>query len=207
MYKKTILVIIAAVLFFCCGPVVLVPPEIDLIPYERVGLISFSLENAEGRLDEIATQRFLQEITYFQKGVQIIELGTMEEVLKKIDHENLNQEAVEAVGEHFGVTSFFVGKINVSDVKPQVDISMLIRSMRFRAAFSTSMTARFFSTETGATIWTDSVFRKESLAYLSMGEDHVPYFDVRDQEEAYVVIIERMIHDLTRDFRPTKRRL
>ena len=40
-----------------------------------------------------------------------------------------------------------------------------------------------------------------------MGKDQIPYFDVRDQEEAYRELIERLIHELTRDFRPTKRRL
>jgi hypothetical protein len=185
----------------------MVPPEIDLIPDGQVGLISFSLENAEGPLDKMATQRFLQDITYHQRGVQIIELGTLEEVLAKIDKTALDQEGAAAIGKHFGVTHFFHGKISVSDVKPQIDISTLIRSMRIRAAFSVSTTARLLSTETGATLWTDSVYRKESLAYMSFGEDRIPYFDVRDEEETYRALIEGMIHDLTRDFRPTKRRM
>jgi len=206
MLKKSLIILI---IFAClsCGPTVLVPPKIDLIPYERVGLISFTLENAEGQLDKIATQRFLQEITFYQRGVQIIELGTLDEVLEKVNKRILDQEAVIAIGERFDVTSFFYGKINVSDVKPQIDISALIRSMRIRASFSISVTARFFSTETGATLWTDSVYRKESIAYMSIGRDQIPYFDVRDQGEAYRELIERLIHELTQDFRPTKGRL
>ncbi|MDH4218332.1 MAG: hypothetical protein OEY18_05760 [Candidatus Aminicenantes bacterium] len=206
MFKQSLLILIV---FTClsCGPTILVPPEIDLIPYERVGLISFSLEDAKGELDKLATQRFLQEITYHQREVRIIELGTLDEVLEKVNKTTLDQETATAIGEHFGVTSFFYGEINVSDVKPQIDISALIRSMRIRASFSISMTARFLSTETGATLWTDSVYRKESIAYMSMGKDQIPYFDVRDQEEAYRELIERLIHELTRDFRPTKRRL
>lgn len=207
MFRNALLVLIIMFLFFGCGPVVLIPPEIDLIPFERVGLISFSLENAVGRIDEIATQRFLQEITFHQRGVQIIELGTLDDVLAKINKAVIDQEAASAIGKQFGVTSFFYGNVSVSDVKPQIDISMLIKSMRVQAVFSISATARFLSTETGATLWTDFVQRKDSLAYLSMGQGQIPYFYVRDQETTYGELLERLIHALTRDFRPTKKRL
>ena len=206
MFKKSLLVIILFT-FISCGPKVLVPPEIDLLPYEKVGLISFSVENAEGQLDEMATQRFLQEITRFQRGVQVIELGPFDEVLGKINKTSLNQEAMRAIGEHFGVTSFFHGKIKISDVKPDVDIAALIKSLRVGASFNISMTARLFSTETGATLWTDSVFRKESLANMSLGQGKIPYFDVKDQDETHKILVEHMVYELTRDFRPTKRRL
>ena len=195
------------ILFFGCGPVVIIPPEIDLIPFERVGMISFTLENAEGRLDEIATQRFLQDVTFHQRGAQIIELGNLEDVLAKIDKPRMDQEAALAIGEHFGITSFFYGNISVSEVKPKIDIGALIKSMRVQAVFSMSATARFISTETGATLWTDSVQSKDSLAYLSMEQGQLPYFDIRDQEETYKELVERLIFALTRDFRPTKRRL
>jgi len=206
MLKKSLL-IFSLFMFVTCAPLVLVPPEVDLLPYERIGLISFSVENAEGQLDEMATQRFLQDITRFQRGVQIIELGRLDEVLGKINKTSLDHEAMSAIGEHFGVTSFFHGKIKVSDVKPDVDIAALIKSLRVRARFNISLSARLFSAETGATLWTDSVFRKGSLANMSIGQDQIPYFDVRDQDETYKILVERMVYELTRDFRPTKRRL
>ena len=209
MFKKSLLVFIIF-MFIGCGPRsprVLVPPEIALLPHENVGLISFSVENAEGQLDEMATQRFLQEITRFQRGAQIIELGPLDEVLGKINKTSLDQEAMRAIGEYFGVISFFHGKIKVSDVKPDVDIAALIKSLRVRASFNISMTARLFSTETGATLWTDSVFRKESLANLSLSQGRIPYFDVKDQDETHKILVKNMVYELTRDFRPTKRRL
>lgn len=207
MFKKSLLVFILFMFISCGGPMVLVPPEIDLLPYERIGLISFSVENAEGQLDEMATQRFLQDITQFQRGAQIIELGPLDEVLGKINKTSLDHEAMSAIGEHFGVVAFFHGKVKVSDVKPDVDIAALIKSLSVRASFNISMSARLFSTETGATLWTESVFRKESLANMSLSPDQIPYFDVRDQDETTKILVEHMIYELTRDFRPTKRRL
>jgi len=206
MIKKFLLIFILFI-FISCGPAVWFPPEIDLVPYERVGLISFSIENAKGELDAMATQRFLQEITRHQRGVQIIELGTLDNVLEKVNQAALDQEATAAIGEHFGVTSFFYGEINVSDVRPQLDIAGLIRSMRVRATFDIAMTARLYSTETGATLWTDSSDRKGVLGYMMMGPERIPYFGVRDQERAYRELTEHLVYDLTRDFRPSRRRM
>jgi hypothetical protein len=206
MIKKSFLILVLF-MFITCGHKVLVPPEINLLPYENVGLISFSVENAKGQLDEMATQRFLQEITQFQRGVQVIELGRLDEVLGKINKTSLDLETMKAIGGHFGVSSFFYGTIKISDVKPDVNIAALIKSLRVRASFNISMTARLFSTETGATLWTDSVVRKESLANVSIGRDQIPYFDVKDKDETHKLLVEQMVYELTRDFRPTKRRL
>lgn len=84
MIKKGLL-ILSLFLFISCGRVVMVPPEIDLTPHKSIGLISFSIENAKGQLDEMATQRFLQVMTNFQSGVQVIELGTLDEVLERVN--------------------------------------------------------------------------------------------------------------------------
>jgi hypothetical protein len=99
MIKKSLAAFSLFMFIRCGGPMVLVPPEIDLLPYERIGLISFSVENAEGQLDEMATQRFLQDLTRFQRGVQIIELGRLDEVLGKINKTRLDHEAMSTVGE------------------------------------------------------------------------------------------------------------
>jgi len=204
---KRILLIFFLLVFISCGPVVLIPPEIDLMSQKQIGLIDFAIENAEGPLDKMATQRFLQEITRAQRGVQIIELGPRDVVLKKIGKNAIDQEAAKTIGERFGVKSFFHGDIRVSDVKPEINISALIKSLRVRASFNISITSRLISTETGATLWTDSVDRKESLAYLRYGPERIPYFNVQDQDKAYRRLVEQIIYDLTWDFRPTKQRL
>jgi len=208
MFRKYILVLIILLFIGCSRTmIVTVPPAVDLISYGNIGLVSFSAENARGQLHEMATQRFLQVITQFQRGAQLIELGTLDEVLSQVNRTSLDQEAVKAIGEYFNVKGVFVGKIGVSDVKPQVSISALIKSMGVRASFTISMTSRLYSTETGATLWTDSVRWEDSLANLSLSEGGIPSFNVRDQDEAYGTLIENMIYELTRDFRPTQQRV
>jgi len=208
MFDKSLLVFILFI-FISCGTAVLVPPEIDLMRYERIGLISFSIKNAEGKFDEIATKRFLQDITRFQKGVKVIELGTLDEVLGQINKTILNQEAVKAIREHFGVTSFFHGEINVSNMRRSSREIPGVTSgearVSVRATFDISMAAWLFSTETGKTLWTDSVSKNKTLSYLSVAKDKIASLDIRDQDEAYKELTENLVYELIRDFRPTKR--
>ena len=206
MFKRSLFILILF-LFINCGHIILVPPEIDLTPHKTVGLISFSVEKAKGKLDELATQRFLEVITRFQTEIEVIELGTIDDVLGKVNKKTLDYESAKAIGEFFNVASFFYGTIEVSGVKPHIDIAALIRTLRVRASFDISMTSRLFSAETGATLWTDSSERNGTLAFLSIREDRIPYFDIQDQDDTYKRLIEDLIYDLTRDFRPSRRRV
>jgi len=207
--KKYILYPICGLLLVCCAKYVLVPPAIDLYPYDKVGLITFTLESeeAEDQLDTIATQYFLQDILYSQGGVQIIEIGSRDDVLRETNQTKLDLEAASAVGARFDVSAYFHGSIQVSDVKPKVDVIGLVQGGRVQAVFDMTVTARMISTETGATLWTDSIFRKGNVAYMSMTRGGVPYFDVRDKDDEMKRMIEDIISELTRDFRPSKQRI
>ena len=184
------------------------PPEIDLLHYERIGLISFSSKNIESQLGEMATQLFLQEISRFQKRVQVIELGTLDEVLGQINKATLNQEAVKAIGEHFGVASFFHGEINVSDVKrsSREVKGKVISRIIFRMTLDSSLTIRLYSAETGATLWADSAYKEKNLDQILHSPDSIPDLDIKAQKKVHEKLTEQLVHELIRDFRPTKRR-
>lgn len=206
MVKKS-LIIFFVFLSVCCAPLVRVPPGIDLLSLEKIGLITFNVENAEGALDEIATQHFLEELQRAQQGIRIIEIGKMDEVLAKVRENTMNPQAAEAIGEEFGVSSFFFGKILVSDIKPKIDIASIVNSLRVRATFDVFMSARLVDVDNGAILWTDSVDREGNLAYLHLSKGMVPSFTVRDQDKTYRGMINQMIRRLTIDLRPTLRRL
>ncbi|MCK4760074.1 MAG: hypothetical protein KAT69_08480, partial [Candidatus Aminicenantes bacterium] len=99
------------------------------------------------------------------------------------------------------------GKINISDVKPQVSLDTLIKSLGVSATFNITLTSRLYSTETGATLWTNSVYRKDSLGSMSLIEGGIPSFNVKDEEETYKILIQDMIYLMTRDFRQTEQRV
>jgi len=110
MFKIRLLIIILF-FFMSYGSTVFAQPD------ERIGLISFSTQNVEEKLDEIAKEQFLQKITKIRKEVEVVEIGTLDEVLNQVSKTSLTQEAIRAIGEHFGVKSLFCGEINVSNVK------------------------------------------------------------------------------------------
>jgi hypothetical protein len=211
MFKKYAFVFIL-LLFISCSRTMLVsvPPAVDLLSHGNIGLITFAAENAKGELDEMATQRFLQSVTQSQRGVQLIELGPLEGVLSKANQSTLatlDQNSLKAIGEQFNVDGLFYGKISISNVKPQVSISAIVKSMGVRASFTISMTSRLYSTSTGATLWTDSVRWEESLADLNLSTDGIPLFNVKDKNQTHQRLIEQMVYQLTRDFRSTQRRV
>src|SRR5260370_7757529 len=71
----------ALILALCaaaCGPNrirILVPPRLDLKTYGRLGLVTFSVENAKGSLPQLVTDRFEEEALTPHPGIQIFELG------------------------------------------------------------------------------------------------------------------------------------
>ena len=207
MFNKSLLAFLFF-MFISCSPKILAPPEIDLSYYDRVGLISFSSNNVESQFDEMATQLFIQEINRVQKRVQIIELGTLDEVLGQINKATLNQEAVIAIGEHFGVASFFHGEINVSDVKRSSRnvTPKVITRVIFRMTLNISLTIRLYSTETGATLWADSAYKEKNLDQVLHSPDSIPDFDIKAQNEVHKKLAEHLVHELIRDFRPSKMR-
>jgi hypothetical protein len=208
MFNKSLLVFLFFMVFISCSPKIMAPPEIDLLNYERVGLISFSSINVESQADEMATKLFLQEISSFQKRVQVIELGTLDEVLGLINKATLNQGAVKAIGEHFGVASFFHGEINVSDVKRSSRnvTPKVITRVIFRMTLNISLTIRLYSTETGATLWADSAYKEKNLDQVLHSPDSIPDFDIKAQNEVHKKLAEHLVHELIRDFRPSKMR-
>ncbi len=95
----------------------------------------------------------------------------------------------------------------ISDVKPQVSVDVFIKNLGVRATFTINVSAKLKSTDSGVVLWTNSVERRETVAYFGLMQGEVPYFGVQDKDEANRRLIDEVIHDLTWDFRPTKRRI
>ena len=81
----------------CGGPKVLVPPRLDLAPFQQVGLVTFTVENAEGSLGEFATQRFIDQIFDAQRGVEVLELGDAEQLMRELGTNQLDAAAMRRI--------------------------------------------------------------------------------------------------------------
>jgi hypothetical protein len=184
-----------------CASRVLVPPRIDLHAYEAIGLVVFSC-NAEGNLNEFATQKFMESLLGAQPGIAILELGDKDQILESVEGKNFSIEIIKAVARKHHVDALILGHLDVTDVKPKVQLSTLLQSASIEAEVEASLTARLYGAHDGATRWTDSARRRETIAYVGLGSNQPFYFDAADPDKAYGELIYGLVRDITSDYRP-----
>lgn len=179
-------------------------PKSYIVRYPQMGIVSFTLENVQGSISALATHYFIQEISNVQKGIQLRELGDLESVLKAINRETLDLDALKAIGEHFGVFAIFIGSVTASDFKP---ISYIYAYPGLTAKLKISISARLLSTETGETLWRKSVNAPKTFGRNGMPmieQTNVPYFVERDADKRYGEFVRKLIRKLVRGFRLIK---
>src|SRR5258705_12216509 len=86
---------------------VLVPPRLDLQPYGRLGLVTFTVENAKGSLHQFATERFAEEMLAAQPGIEVLELGPLDS--------ELDAARAQQLGKERGVAAVFAGHLKVTN--------------------------------------------------------------------------------------------
>lgn len=195
------LTIAATVSGGCARTRVFVPPRFDLANFYRVGLVNFTMEEARGELGELATDYFSREIFASRSGIELLELGDMADVLAETGRERFDPRAAQALGREYDIPAVFVGQIKASPVRPRASISGF---PRVEAVINVELTVRMLSTESGATLWSNSAQATETVGGLGLaGRDIV--FSAEDPEEAYGDLVALLISDVTADFRPTYR--
>ncbi len=134
--------------------IVTLPPKVDLKTHQLIGVIEFTANGEEG-LKQAITQKFMQRIQAGQQ-VSLLELGNREQVLRAVNHTDLHLEAIRAIGQKYGVDAVFFGRLEISDVKPNLQVSPNLTSVSAQAYVNGSLNARLWQTATGATLWTNS---------------------------------------------------
>ena len=190
----------------CAAKYTIVPPAVDLASVGTIGLVTLEADNTKGDLGAVATQYFLEEVTAAQR-VPVVELGPAETVLAGVGKTAFDREAVLALRDKHGVDAVFVGEIQVTKVKPQIDLAApLSKTLFARTAFDISMKVRLVSAANGATLWTQSATREGTVGAVGM-DNGVPVFSVRDKSAAMAETLRDIAYRLTWDFRPSRRRL
>ncbi len=191
-----------AVLSGCARhPQVRVPPRLDLADYGTIGVIEFSTA-AERDLGEFATQRFLQAMQSAQSGVPVLELGSRDRVLAAVGHEELDFEAVRAIGDKYRVDSVLVGKLDVAKVRPRFKLSKALDSLRVKAQVEASLSVKLHAADSGATRWTRSARGAKTLAQLSVLAGGKPSVHASDPEDAYSSLVAWLVNQVSEDLRP-----
>jgi hypothetical protein len=190
----------ALALSACSAKYAQVPPRLDLAPYGRVALVTFSAEQQAGSgMSSLATQRFAETLLANQSGVELFELDTADASLKAIPAHD-GPALAKAIGREKDVAAVFVGNLKVSGMKPRGHLTA--GGMNLRASVSAELSVRLLSTRTGGTVWRSTAAADGTVGRVEISE-RLPRVAVRDQEEAYGEVVQSLVADVTRDLRPT----
>ena len=200
--KKICPFVLILLLIIGCGKKVMIPPRIDLIDYEVLGVIEFACSE-NGKLGSLATSRFTEFARRDQGMIRIIDLATEAEVLKKIGHNKLDQEAFIEIGETYEVATIFTGELIVSDVRPDIMITPGLGYMGFGAEVDATLSAQMVETVTGASIWNNSGSATRSVGHVSIFGGSAFAFDAEDPDKAYGKLVDELVDRVTRDLQVT----
>ncbi len=170
----------------CAAHYVQVAPRMDLGPYGHVALVTFRGANADSGVAALATRRFAESVLSGQGGIEVLELDAADTTLKALADR--------------GVPAVFLGTLTLTDPHRSGHVSM--SSVSVRETVSAELSVKLVSTSTGGTMWrssarTDGTLGRASLAGLR------PSVSIRDKDEAYGEVVDRLVATVTQDLRPT----
>jgi hypothetical protein len=177
-----------------------VPPRVDLALYRTIGLVEFA-SNQQGDLPRYTSEQFLAAIQSSQPGVRVVELGPEAQVLGEIGHRALDFRAIREIGAKYGVDAVVTGRLDLSQMRPKVNLSNPLASLRVRAEVEASLVARVLETESGATAWTGSASGTAPVASAGINERGRAVLQAGDPGEAYGALVNGLVDDVTGDFR------
>ena len=199
---RSVVALCGALLLSACGAhYAQVPARLNLQPYGRVALVTFSTDRDNTELGVSATRRFAEALLADQSGVELLELTGADSSLQALAATGDPTALAQALGREKGVPAVFLGQLTVSGVKPQGLVS-LADGARVRASVSAELTVRLLSTTSGGTVWRSSAAADRTVGRLAVAGG-LPSVSVRDPNDAYGQVVNDLVHTVTRDLRPT----
>jgi hypothetical protein len=190
----------AIALSACASKYSQIPARLDLAPYGRVAIVTFTADQPNSGLSAMATQRFAEVLLASQSGIELLELGVADSLLRTLAERGDGTALAQALGRDKDVPAVFVGQIKMSGVKPRGHLDA--SGMNVNASVSAELTVRLLSTRTGGTVW-----RSSSVANGTVGRvditSRLPSVAIRDKDEAYGEVVSQLVSDVTKDLRPT----
>jgi len=93
-----------------------------------------------------------------------------------------------------------VGKLTLSDAKPNVRIDSSLRSGSVASLVNATLEVEMIETATGASIWSASARAQDSLGQVSLLGGGDVAFGANDSEQVYAGLIDNLVEQATRDF-------
>ena len=179
------------------------PPRVELAPYGRVALVTFSTDQSNAAMSALATQRFAESVLASQSGIELLEIGAADSSLRALGPNPDATALAQALGREKDVAAVFLGTLTVSGARPQGRVST--SGMNVRSTVSAELNVRLLATRTGGTVWRSSSAAEGTVGQFTVA-NRLPTMSVRDKQEAYGEVVDRLVSNLTVDFRPTRAR-
>ena len=191
------LALIAVAGLACASRRVLVPARMDLHPYGKIGLVTFSVENAKGNLHEFATERFAENVLSAQPGIEILELGNIDTLMQRVGERELGPLTAQELGKQRGVAAVFAGHLKVTNPTASGGIAGLV-TPHLEATVRTDLTVRLLSTQSGGTVWRSSAWATQRVGGVSIVGGQLN-FGARDPKTAYGPMVNTIVNIVTQD--------
>jgi hypothetical protein len=180
-----------------------VPARLNLEPYGRVALVTFSTEQPDKQQwSTMATQRFAEALLASQSHIELIELPVSDSTARALAQADDPSELLAAIGRERRVPAVFLGRLSVSGVKPRGGLINAARGLKVQAEVSAQLSVRLLSTGTGGTMWRSSSIANGTVGRAALA-DATPSVAVRNPDDAYGELVGELVHNVTRDLRPT----
>jgi hypothetical protein len=189
------------VLSACGAHYAQVPARLQLEPYGRVALVTFSTDRSADSLEALATRHFAEALLASQSHVELLELGPTDSTVRRLAAAGDNAALAQALGKDRDVAAVFLGRLTMSNVKPRGVVAS-VRELKVGAEVSGQLTVSLVSARTGGTVWRSSAAASQNVGRVSLSDAH-PSVAVRDPGEASREVVRELVSGVTRDLRPT----
>jgi hypothetical protein len=191
----------AFVLSACGAHYAQVPARLQLEPYGRIALVTFSTDRSSDSLEALATRHFAEALLTSQSHVELLELGPTDSTVRRLALAGDNAALAQALGKDRDVAAVFLGRLTMSSVKPHGVVAS-VRAVGVGAEVSGQLTVSLVSARTGGTVWRSSAMASQNVGHVSIA-DAQPSVSVRDPGEASREVVRELVAGVTRDLRPT----
>ena len=185
----------------CGSNKVLVPPQLDLHPYGRLAIVTFTVENATGSLHQLATERFAEAVLAGQPGIEILELGAQDTLVRRVGEQTLGVAAAQELGRQRRVGAVFAGHLKITNPQASGGLGGLV-TPHLEATVRADLSVRLLSTESGGTVWRSSAWATRKVGQVRIVNGNLDFM-ARDPAKEYGPMVDRLVELVTQDLRST----
>jgi hypothetical protein len=185
----------------CGSNKVLVPPQLDLGSYGSLAIVTFTVENARGSLHQLATERFAEAVLAAQPGIELLELGAQDTLVRRVGENQLGVAAAQELGRQRRVGAVFAGHLVITNPKASGGLGGLV-TPHLEATVRADLSVRLLSGRSGGTVWRSSAWATQKVGQVQVVNGTLDFM-AKDPEKAYGSMINRLVELVTEDMRST----